>query len=53
MHSRGRWAGTDVTIITATIVASGASAHHIYEREGFVTTKRHWLYRTEVPDAAR
>ena len=23
-------------------------AHHIYEREGFVTTKRHWLYRTEV-----
>jgi len=24
-------------------------AHHIYEREGFVTTKRHWLYRTEVP----
>ena len=24
-------------------------AHHIYEREGFVTTKRHWLYRTEIP----
>ncbi|HYM67983.1 MAG TPA: GNAT family N-acetyltransferase, partial [bacterium] len=23
-------------------------AHHIYEREGFVTTKRHFLYRTEV-----
>jgi mycothiol synthase len=23
-------------------------AHHIYEREGFVTTKRHYLYRTEV-----
>jgi mycothiol synthase len=23
-------------------------AHHIYEREGFITTKRHHLYRTEV-----
>jgi mycothiol synthase len=23
-------------------------AHHIYEREGFVTTKRHYLYRAEV-----
>jgi mycothiol synthase len=23
-------------------------AHHIYEREGFVTTKRHHLYRTKV-----
>lgn len=23
-------------------------AHHIYEREGFITTKRHFLYRTEV-----
>lgn len=23
-------------------------AHHIYEREGFVTTNRHFMYRTEV-----
>jgi mycothiol synthase len=27
-------------------------AHHIYEREGFVTTRRHWLYRTDLPAAS-
>lgn len=26
-------------------------AHHIYEREGFVTTKRHFMYRIEIEAA--
>lgn len=27
-------------------------AHHIYEREGFVTVRKHWLYRTDLPVAS-
>lgn len=28
-------------------------AHTIYEREGFITTKRHYMYRTDVPARPR
>jgi len=44
---RSRDAGMD-SCMSGVDSENVTGAHHIYEREGFVTVKKHWLYRTDV-----
>jgi mycothiol synthase len=64
VRPRWRGIGLGVALTRAGLIASKAKgmdaclsgvdsenvtgAHHIYEREGFVTIKRHFMYRTEI-----